>query len=68
MNPATAALAAQGIVALLEIFRIHTGKPAGWVPTAADWDELEQWADRTPADIKREAIQERERNLPTNNA
>lgn len=55
MDPLTASLAAQGIVALLEIFRVHTGKPKDWVPDADDWNSLEAWADRTPADIKREA-------------
>lgn len=57
IDPFTASLAAQGIVALLEIYRIHTGKPPGWQPATADWDELAAWAMRTPADIKREAAQ-----------
>jgi hypothetical protein len=56
MDPLTVALAAQGIVALLDIYRIHAGKAADWKPSPADWDELEAWALRTPADIKREAL------------
>jgi len=52
MNPATIA---QGILALLEVYRELTGKPAGWVPIGTDWDELEAWAKRTPEQIKAEA-------------
>jgi hypothetical protein len=59
MNPATAALVtssiAQGIVSLVEAFRIHTGKPEGWKPSTADFLDLEEWAAKTPEDIKREA-------------
>jgi hypothetical protein len=55
MDPLTAALAAQAIVAALEIYRVHSGKPAGWIPAAADWDELEAFGRKTPDDIKREA-------------
>ncbi len=57
MDPLTAALAAQGILALLEIYRMHANKPPGWVPTAEDWNELETWAHTTPEDIKRAAAQ-----------
>jgi hypothetical protein len=46
---------AQGIVSLVEAFRLHTGKPEGWKPSHEDWLELELWAAKTPEDIKREA-------------
>lgn len=26
--------------ALIEMWRIHAGKPAGWKPSPADWDDL----------------------------
>ncbi len=56
---ATAALVtsgiAQGIVALLEAYRLHTDKPEGWIPTETDWAELEAFAAKTPAMIKEEA-------------
>ncbi|HMP84454.1 MAG TPA: hypothetical protein PKA41_17295 [Verrucomicrobiota bacterium] len=55
----TAILAAQAIVAGLEIYRQHANKPPGWVPSAEDWNELEAWAQRTPEDIKREARERR---------
>ena len=57
MDPLTAALAAQGVVALLEIYRIHASKPEGWTPSETDWAELEAFARKTPADIKREAAE-----------
>jgi hypothetical protein len=56
MNQLTAALAAQAILSLLEIYRTHTGKAADWVPTEADWDELEAWAETTPEQIKADAL------------
>lgn len=51
----TAALAVQALLAALEIYRIHSGKPVGWKPSAEEWTDLENWAGRTPEDIKREA-------------
>lgn len=54
MDPITAALAAQGIVTLLQIYANHTGKPAGWKPSDTDWNDLEAWANRTPEQIKAE--------------
>ena len=57
IDPLTAALAAQAIVAALEIYRVHSGKPVGWTPSAAEWDELEAFGRRTPEDIKREAAE-----------
>ena len=59
MSASTTALVtasiAQGIVALVEAFRVHTGKPEGWKPSLNDYLELEAWAAKTPEDIKREA-------------
>lgn len=56
---ATAALVtsgiAQGIVALLEAYRLHTDKPEGWIPSELDWAELEAFAAKTPEMIKAEA-------------
>lgn len=45
----------QGISALLEAYRLHTGKPQGWYPSDTDWAELEAFAARTPEQIKKEA-------------
>lgn len=50
-----AALAAQAILAALEIYRLQAGKPRDWVPTKADWQRMREWAKRTPAQIKAEA-------------
>ena len=59
MDAATATIItsslAQGIVSLVEAFRLHTGKPEGWKPSMNDWLEMEEWAAKTPEDIKREA-------------
>lgn len=55
MDPITATLAANAILALLQIWAQHSGKPAGWKPGVADWAELEAWASRTPEQIKHEA-------------
>ena len=40
---------------MVEAFRLHTGKPEGWKPSSNDWLELEEWAAKTPEDIKRDA-------------
>ena len=55
MNPAILDAIAAGITALIEIWRNHSGKPAGWTPTAADWDELLKLNDKTAQDYKDEA-------------
>ena len=50
-----ATLAAQAILAALEIYRQQAGKPKEWVPTKADWQRMREWAKRTPEQIKAEA-------------
>lgn len=45
------------IIAGLKIWAEHKGKPAGWIPTAEDWAELEAATDKTAADYKREATE-----------
>ena len=50
----TSALAI-GIVKMFEAYRIHTGKPEGWKPSAEDWLDIESWAAKTPEQGKREA-------------
>ena len=69
MNPAAAAALtsgiAQGLVALLNVYRVQTGKPEGWIPGASDWDDIELWAMKTPEEIKAEGVQRVGSNLPT---
>lgn len=48
---------AQGIVALINLYAARTNKPAGWRPTDSDWLVIEEWANKTPEDIKREAAE-----------
>lgn len=60
MNPIVAAAITQGIAALVEIWRVHANKPAGWEPTAEDWAELRRANAKTAADYEREAIKNRE--------
>jgi hypothetical protein len=55
MNPAIAAAIAQGVSALIEIWRNHSNKPKDWVPTAEDWDALLALNDKTAQDYKDEA-------------
>jgi hypothetical protein len=54
---------AQLILGLIDVYRALTGKPDGWLPKDDDWNELEQWAKRTPEQIKAEA-QARRAGLP----
>lgn len=55
MDPVTAIAVANGISALLEIWRIHSNKPVGWTPSAGEINDLLSWADTTSADYKRNA-------------
>ena len=59
MTPEIAALVtsplAQGVVSLVEAYRLHTSKPDGWKPSLNDFLELEEWAAKTPEKIKAEA-------------
>lgn len=41
MDPATAALVATGINALLQVWANHKNKPPGWKPSPEDWSEIE---------------------------
>lgn len=40
MTPTQLALLALGLDALIKIWANHANKPAGWVPTAEDWQSL----------------------------
>lgn len=56
MNPAILPLIKVGLDALIQIWAAHTNKPHGWVPTAADWAELQRdVAASTPEAIAAEA-------------
>lgn len=57
MNPLTAYAISQGIAALIEVWRVHTNKPAGWLPTQADLTALLALNEKTAEDYKREARQ-----------
>lgn len=48
---------AQSIVALMQLYKNHSGKPAGWTPSESDWLVIEEWAARTPEDIKKDAAE-----------
>lgn len=55
MDPIAAAALAQGLAALIELWRIQANKPAEWVPTQQDWTDLLALSDKMPEDYKREA-------------
>lgn len=55
MNPTIAIAIAQGIGALVEIWREHAGKPPEWKPSQQDWDALLVLNEKTAEDYKREA-------------
>ena len=55
MNPATAIAIAQGIAALIEIWRQHSNKPPEWIPTQADWEHLLALNEKTAQQYKDEA-------------
>ncbi len=55
MNPIIAASIAQGLAALLEIWRANAGHPVGWEPSDEDWDAMLKLNEKTAADYKREA-------------
>lgn len=55
MDPTTATAIAQGVSALIAIWRQHSSKPADWQPTEADWSDLLALNEKTATDYKREA-------------
>ena len=55
MNPLIALAIAQGINALIQIWRESASKPAGWEPTDADWDALLVFNSKTSDQYKQEA-------------
>lgn len=55
MNPTTALAIAQGINALIAIWREHANKPADWTPTPEDWAAMLALNEKTAEDYKREA-------------
>ena len=58
MDPTTVALIAQSLISLVQVYRAATDKPADWVPTVADWDDLKAKATlMTAAEYKRQAAQ-----------
>ncbi|MCW5554489.1 MAG: hypothetical protein KIS67_20315 [Verrucomicrobiae bacterium] len=55
MDPITAAAIAQGISALITIWRERANKPANWSPTEQDWLDMLALNSKTADDYKREA-------------
>ena len=57
MNPTIVIAIAQSVAGIIDIWREHAGKPAGWTPTAQDWDDLLKLTDKSAAEYKREAAE-----------
>ena len=55
MNPIIAAGIAQGISALIQIWREHASKPPAWVPTDQDWLDMLALNAKSSEDYKKEA-------------
>ena len=55
MDPITIAAIAQIISMGVKLYAAHTNKPEGWVPTDADWKEIELLSSKTAADYKKDA-------------
>lgn len=55
MDPITAAAIAQGISALIQIWRQIANKPPEWTPTPEEWDALLALNNKTADDYKKEA-------------
>ncbi len=55
MNPIIAAGIAQGISALIQIWRENASKPPAWVPTDQDWNDMLAFNEKTAEDYKAEA-------------
>ena len=55
MNPTLAAAIAQGLFALVEIWRQSANKPPEWVPTEQDWEDMLAFNEKTASDYKKEA-------------
>ena len=53
MNPI--ALAAQALIAALDVYRAISKRSDNWTPTPAEWQQLRDWAKRTPEQIKADA-------------
>lgn len=56
MDPVTLSAISLGITTLMKVYASHTNKPPGWVPSEADWAEIEALSGKTAADYKREAV------------
>ncbi|KAF0176455.1 MAG: hypothetical protein FD161_2994 [Limisphaerales bacterium] len=55
MNPLVAPVILEVLKLGTDLWRQHANKPADWVPTEADWEELRALAGKTAADYKAEA-------------
>ena len=59
MNPATLALIAMGLDALLKLWAQHTNKPADWKPTPQDWLDLMAQIDAATPEAEKAAASAR---------
>lgn len=57
MNPIIAAAIAQGLAALIEIWRQNSNKPPEWVPSPEEWDAMLELNEKTALDYKKEAAE-----------
>ncbi len=57
MNPTLILALAQSAAGLIDIWREHAGKSAGWTPSPVDWDDLLTLNDKSADDYKREAAE-----------
>jgi hypothetical protein len=55
MNPVIAAAIAQGMAALIEIWRTSASKSPEWVPSPAEWDALLLLNEKSAEQYKEEA-------------
>ena len=55
MNPLIAATILEVLKLGTDLWRRHAGKPEGWEPSDADWDELQGMAGKTAEQYKAEA-------------
>jgi len=57
MNPVLAAAIAQGLAALIEIWRLHANKDPFWVPSDEEWDAMLELNEKTIDQYKKEAAE-----------
>jgi len=59
MSAATATILASLLNFAFELWRTHSGKPAGWKPTQADIDALLSEVDKSDPEAEKEAAKKR---------